>query len=64
MGIAKVLIYELCNRLLELGPSRLIVLSNSEIYMKIGFKPIEHYSLCYKYYSMMVNDVFILFINY
>ena len=56
MGIARALIYELSNRMLELGASRLIVLSDSEIYMKIGFKPIEHYSLYYKYNSMMVND--------
>lgn len=47
-GLATSLVYELANRVRELGAEKLYVISDSNFYKKIGFKEVETYSFYHK----------------
>ena len=55
-GLAKALVYELMNRVKELGSKEVYVISDQEFYKRIGFKECQTYSFYWKKKIVEVNS--------
>lgn len=48
LGLGKSIVYQLCNRVRNMGAKRVFVISDSEFYQKLGFKKQETYTFYWK----------------